>query len=189
MDYVLYHHGTKGMRWGIRRFQNKDGSLTPAGRKRYAKESAELKERERAIKGRERTAAKVAKLDAKRAELDAREKALSDPKSKPASTAKPKTAEVPKQKSVKDMSDDELRTAVNRLRLEQDYRNLNPQKVSAGKKFTNTLVNQVLVPAAVDIGKKAAKAMLEQALSKATGMDLSDKKDGKKKDDKKKGDG
>lgn len=31
----LYHHGIKGMKWGIRRFQNKDGSLTPAGKKRY----------------------------------------------------------------------------------------------------------------------------------------------------------
>ena len=31
----LYHHGIKGQRWGIRRFQNEDGSLTSEGRKRY----------------------------------------------------------------------------------------------------------------------------------------------------------
>lgn len=29
------HSGVKGMKWGVRRYQNKDGSLTPAGKKRY----------------------------------------------------------------------------------------------------------------------------------------------------------
>ena len=31
----IYHHGIKGQKWGVRRFQNKDGSLTPAGKERY----------------------------------------------------------------------------------------------------------------------------------------------------------
>jgi len=38
----LTHHGIVGMKWGIRRFQNKDGSLTNAGKKRRAKLEAEL---------------------------------------------------------------------------------------------------------------------------------------------------
>ena len=33
----LYHHGVKGMKWGVRRYQNKDGSLTESGKKRLAK--------------------------------------------------------------------------------------------------------------------------------------------------------
>lgn len=39
MDYLeireLYHHGIKGQRWGIRRFQNEDGTLTQEGKDRY----------------------------------------------------------------------------------------------------------------------------------------------------------
>lgn len=35
----LYHHGIKGQKWGVRRFQNKDGTYTPAGKKRYNSDS------------------------------------------------------------------------------------------------------------------------------------------------------
>lgn len=34
-DYYLSHHGVLGQRWGIRRYQRKDGTLTAAGKKRY----------------------------------------------------------------------------------------------------------------------------------------------------------
>ena len=36
-ELVLIHHGIKGQKWGIRRFQNNDGRLTPAGRKRVSR--------------------------------------------------------------------------------------------------------------------------------------------------------
>ena len=38
---VITHSGTKGMKWGVRRYQNKDGTLTEAGKKRYARDARE----------------------------------------------------------------------------------------------------------------------------------------------------
>lgn len=38
MSDLLYHFGIKGMKWGIRRYQNKDGSLTPQGKIRYSED-------------------------------------------------------------------------------------------------------------------------------------------------------
>lgn len=37
----LAHFGTKGMHWGVRRYQNEDGTLTPAGKERYYKLSGD----------------------------------------------------------------------------------------------------------------------------------------------------
>lgn len=42
MDSFLCHHGILGQKWGIRRFQNKDGSLTKAGKERYTKDDGSL---------------------------------------------------------------------------------------------------------------------------------------------------
>lgn len=54
MEYnELNHHGVLGMKWGRRRYQNKDGSLTPAGKKRYSDDTPEEtteQKRERLLK-------------------------------------------------------------------------------------------------------------------------------------------
>ena len=42
-DSELYHHGIKGQKWGIRRFQNEDGSLTDAGKRRYGYKIGSIK--------------------------------------------------------------------------------------------------------------------------------------------------
>ena len=37
----LWHWGIKGMKWGVRRYQNKDGTLTTAGKKHYGEDGAD----------------------------------------------------------------------------------------------------------------------------------------------------
>lgn len=44
MEYYLAHHGIKGQKWGIRRYQNEDGTLTAEGRERYGYKPINKKE-------------------------------------------------------------------------------------------------------------------------------------------------
>lgn len=155
----LLHWGIKGMKWGVRRYQNKDGTLTPAGRKRYNEEMAKLKSEEKVLKNKEATRKKLAKLDAKRAELEKRKKSGDDDSD---SKSEKKTAGSSKRKSIKDMTDEELMTAINRARMEDTYRSLRPQEVSAGKKLASKLLNDMIVPAAANAGKQ----FLENSLKK-----------------------
>lgn len=41
-EFELKHHGVKGMKWGVRRYQNKDGTLTNTGKKRKLKYEEDL---------------------------------------------------------------------------------------------------------------------------------------------------
>lgn len=158
----LCHWGIKGMKWGRRLYQNKDGSLTPLGKKRYAKEEADLKAREKLVKNREREAAKRAKLDAKKAELDAREKALNGGKGKKGEgNAKPDAA--PKKKSLSEMSDVELNEAIQRARLEDTYRNLRPEPV-AKSSFGKEVLTDVVKPALMNSGRKALEAVIDKSV-------------------------
>lgn len=60
-DMELYHHGIRGQKWGVRRFQNKDGSLTKLGQKRVDKA--------------QKKADKVAKKDEKKSGIAVKKKA------------------------------------------------------------------------------------------------------------------
>lgn len=167
----LQHHGVRGMRWGVRRYQNSDGTLTEAGKKRYAKELAKVEAEKKILRNRARTQAKIDKLNAARKANEEQKEALGLKKPKMAILKKPEKQDKPvepKKKSIKDLSDEELQARINRMRLENDYRklisDLNPKKVSAGEKFfKETIVpkaSKAVTELATDYFTKKAKDML-----------------------------
>ena len=145
-NYELIHSGIKGMKWGVRRYQNKDVSLTPAGRKRYNSEMGKLRAEEKTIKNKLATRSKMAKLDAKKNSVEALRKQLDDPD------------ESIKKKSVKEMTDEELSSAVRRAELEQRYNTLHPKHFSAGEKFIKEAVGPALT--------SSAKSLMTEYLTK-----------------------
>ena len=170
----LTHWGIKGMKWGVRRYQNDDGSLTAAGKKRYASEERYLKDKEKTLKKRQAAKDKIDSLNARRKALNEWEDEL-DGKRVPSKPVHKKT--------VSEMTMEELWERTARMQAEANYynaqknlANANPKKVSAGQKFVSSLMNDVVAPAAKNVGK----SWLENTLKDKLGLNDKDKKDAKK---------
>lgn len=152
----LTHHGIKGMRWGIRRYQNKDGTLTPAGKKRYDQELAKLKSEEKILKNRQRTAAKFEKLENMRKNNDAMREV-----EKQHEPAKPV-----KIKRIKDMSDAELKAFKERLQLEKDVKDLANSTRNETIKKGQTFVENVLTKSGENLTTQVLNHYGSKAINK-----------------------
>ena len=107
--------------------------------------------------GRKKTSSSKSLFGKKKSKSKAKAKTKSE-------SSKEETA--PKKKSVKEMSDEELSTAIRRMQLEQTYASLSPQKVSTGKAVTKRILNNIVVPAAEDVGRQMVKTALTRAGNK-----------------------
>ena len=79
-DYIQ-HYGIKGMKWGVRRYQNKDGTLTAAGKKREAAKDAnraEIQDRKEAYKNRRTLSDEEINTRVRRLEQEKRLKSLTE---------------------------------------------------------------------------------------------------------------
>jgi hypothetical protein len=139
----LYHHGIRGMKWGVRRYQNADGSLTDKGRKRYlnddgslnkkgekyyAKETERLKAERKTLRAQKSATRKLSKLEEmrkKNAELDEEvngKKTKEEDKTSSGESAS--TSKSEKSSDMSSMSTADLKAYSSRMQVEDNFKQL-----------------------------------------------------------------
>lgn len=145
-DDELMHFGIKGMHWGQRRFQNDDGSLTPAGEARYGKRPSFMARR-KAKKAEKTKAEKMAKMQAARKKKA--ERLYDEPNS-----------------LTRKLSDRELSKRISRLENEQKYKELKDSVRSPAKqKVEEVLTNvgtKLLSDVAISVGEHYVRRYLKK---------------------------
>lgn len=134
----IWHWGVKGMKWGVRRYQNADGSLTDAGKRRYSTDvatNAKKKKDNRLPEESLNDPNRWVKEDQERTKrvVDSGSQMASNLKTLNDKSMRIQARRAPKMDLSK-MTDQEMRERINRTMLEKQYDDMfNPKKVYSGR--------------------------------------------------------
>lgn len=134
----IWHWGVKGMKWGVRRYQNADGSLTDVGKRRYSNEvaaNAKKKKDNRLPEESLNDPNRWVKEDRERTKrvIDSGNQMAGNLKTLNEKSMKIQSRRTPKMDLSK-MTDQEMRERINRAMLEKQYDDMfNPKKVYSGR--------------------------------------------------------
>ncbi len=168
MSYVIEHHGIKGQRWGVIRSEEELARARGTWRDRASDRKIERdKEKTRRLQEK----AKRVQIKADMAEAKAKAKAAKVKATAEQKKAKAAADTAVKRKPLSQISDEELRDANNRLRMEEDYKRFmsNRHKPSVAERLTKSLQDaaiKAISETTAAYGKKVVYDMLKMSAEK-----------------------